>query len=185
VSDLTAHRWARRSLLAVGAASVGLLLAGTPARGMPITVGELSFTVPETVRPVSAAGLDAFGRGWQWRGRGALPGVDGRAAPVVLARADIASIDPQEILGLLLATAAAGSLPGLELGNRRVRSMPGGGDQTRIDLGYAVARALPFHGTILIATRAEPPAAVLVVVGSEALTAGTIDGILDSAQWQA
>jgi hypothetical protein len=37
---------------------------------------------------------------------------------------------------------------------------------------------------MLIATRPEPPAAVLVVVGSEALTAGTIDGVLDSARWR-
>ena len=185
MSDLTARRGTRRSLLAVGVASTGLLLARTPAHGVPITVGELSFTVPDTVRPVPAAGLDAFGRGWQWRGRGAPPSADGRAAPVVLARADIASTDPQEILGLLLANAAAGSLPGLEVGDRRVRSMPGGGDQTRIDLAYAVARSVPFHGTMLIATREEPPAAVLVVVGSEALTAGTIDGVLDSARWRA
>jgi hypothetical protein len=182
---VAARRWTRRSVLALGVASAGLLLARTPAQGAPVTVGDLSFTVPETVRPVPAAGPDAFGVGWQWRGRGEPPTADGRAAPVVLARADLASIDPQEILGLLLANAAAGSLPGLELGDRRVRSMPGGGDQTRVDLAYAVARAVPFHGTMLIATREEPPAAVLVVVGSDALTAGTIDGVLDSARWQA
>ncbi len=176
-----ARRWTRRSVLALGAASAGLLLARTPAAGVPITVGELSFTVPDTVRPM---GGTVLGLGWQWRGRGESPTGDDRAAPVVLARADIASIDPQEIVGLLLANAAAGSLPGLELGARRVRSMPGGGDQTRIDLAYAVARSLPFHGTLLIATRPEPPAAVLVVLGSEALTAGTIDGVLDSARWR-
>jgi hypothetical protein len=62
--------------------------------------------------------------------------------------------------------------------------MPGGGDQTRIDLAYAAAQALPFHGTLLVATRPEPPAAVLVMVGSDALTAGTIDGVLDSAEWR-
>ena len=185
MSDVTARRWSRRSLLALGAASAGLLLARTPAQSAPITVGDLSFAVPDTVRPVSAAGMDAFGLGWEWRGRGEPPSADGRAAPVVLARADLASTDPQEILALLLANAAAGSLPGLELGDRRVRSMPGGGDQTRIDLAYAVARALPFHGTMLIATREQPPAAVLVMIGSDALTAGTIDGVLDSARWQA
>lgn len=182
--DLVARRWTRRSVLVLGAASAGLLLARTPAESVPITVGDLSFTVPDTVRPVPPAGSTSLGLGWQWRGRGESPTSDGRAAPVVLARADLASIDPQEIVGLLLANAVAGSLPGLELGARRVRSMPGGGDQTRIDLAYAVARSLPFHGTMLIATRPDPPAAVLVVVGSDALTAGTIDGVLDSARWR-
>jgi len=171
-------------MLALGAGSVALLLGRTPAEGVPVTVGQLSFTVPDTVRPVPPAAELALGLGWQWRGRGEPPSADHRAAPVVLARADLASIDPQEIVGLLLANAAAGSLPGLELGTRRVRSMPGGGDQTRIDLAYTAARSLPFHGTMLIATRPEPPAAVLVVVGSDALTAGTIDGVLDSAQWR-
>ena len=171
-------------MLALGAGSAALLLTRTPAEGVPVAVGELSFTVPDTVRPVPPAVRSVLGVGWQWRGRGESPDADGRAAPVVLARADLASIDPQEILSLLLASAAAGSLPGLELGARRVRSMPGGGDQTRIDLAYAVARSLPFHGTMLIATRPEPPAAVLVMVGSNALTAGTIDGVLDSARWR-
>ena len=179
----TPRRWTRRSVLAVGVASVGLLLARTPAQGASVSVGELSFTVPDTIRPVSTAGATALGVGWQWRGRGVPPGPDYRAAPVVLARADIPSVDPQEIVGLLLANAAVGSLPGLELGAGRTRSMPGGGDQTRIDLAYDVASAVPFHGTMLVATRPEPPAAVLVMVGSDALTAGVIDGVLDSARW--
>ena len=37
---------------------------------------------------------------------------------MVLARADLASVDPQEITGLLLANAATGLLPGLELGGQ-------------------------------------------------------------------
>jgi hypothetical protein len=184
VPDLTAGRWTRRSALALGVAAAGLLVARTPAEGAVITVGELSFTVPDTIRPVAPTGVTALGVGWQWRGRGQAPTADYRVAPVVLARADLASVDPQEITGLLLASSVTGSLPGLELGARRVRSMPGGGEQTRIDLAYAVARSLPFHGTLLIATRPEPPAAVLVVVGSDTLTAGTIDGVLDSARWQ-
>ena len=181
---LGVRRLTRRSVLALGVTSAGLLLARTPAEGaVVISVGELSFTVPDTIRPVPAASATSLGRGWQWSGRGEPPGPDDRTAPVVLARADLASVDPQEITGLLLANAAAGLLPGLELGANRVRSMPGGGDQTRIDLAYAVAPSLPFHGTMLIATRPEPPAAVLVMVGSDALTAGVIDGVLDSARW--
>ncbi len=179
------RRWTRRSVLALAAASAGLLLARTPAEGAVISVGELSFTVPDTIRPVPPAGATSLGRGWQWSGRGEPSGPDDRTAPVVLARADLASVDPQEITGLLLANAAAGLLPGLELGSNRVRSMPGGGEQTRIDLAYAVASSLPFHGTMLIATRPQPPAAVLVMVGGDALTAGTIDGVLGSARWGA
>jgi hypothetical protein len=181
VPDLNAHRWTRRSVLALGAGSAILLLGGTPAHGLNVTVGGLSFTVPDTIRPAPTD--SSLGRGWQWLGHldQATPGH--RAALVVLARADIASIDPQEILGLLFASSIAGFLPGLQLGARRVRSMPGGGDQTRIDLRYLAGRDLPFHGTILVATRAEPPAAALAIVGDDDLTAGTIDGVLDSARW--
>ena len=101
----------------------------------------------------------------------------------MLARADVFSVDPQEVVGLLLASSVVGSMPGLQLGARRVRSMPGGGDQTRVDVRYLAGRDLPFHGTILVATRPEPPAAVLAMVGNDDLTAGTIDGVLDSARW--
>jgi hypothetical protein len=167
-------------VLALGAGSAALLLGGTPARGVSVTVGGLSFAVPEEITPVAAD--SSLGQGWQWLGRLDQP-AGGRAATVVLARADIASNDPQEVIGLLLASSTAGFLPGLQLGARRVRSMPGGGDQTRIDLRYLAGRDLPFHGTILVATRPEPPAAALVMVGDDHLTAGTIDGVLDSARW--
>ena len=160
-----------------------LLLARTPAEGAPITVGELSFTVPDTVRSVPVPAGTSVGLGWQWRGRGESPTSDDRAAPVVLARADLASVDPQEIAGLLLANAV--DRVAARAGARRQPDPvdAGGGDQTRIDLAYAVAPSLPFHGTMLIATRPEPPAAVLVSLGSDALTAGIIDGVLDSARW--
>ncbi len=179
--DLNSHRWTRRSVLGLSAGSAILLLGGTPAHGLDVTVGGLSFAVPDTIRPAPAD--SSLGEGWQWLGRldQASPGQ--RAATVVLARADIGSIDPQEVLGLLFASSVAAFLPGLQLGARRVRLMPGGGDQTRIDLRYLAARDPPFHGTILVATRAEPPAAALVMVGDDGLTAGTIDGVLDSARW--
>lgn len=182
--DLTlpGRRWTRRAVLVLGAGAVGLLLARTPARAGAVTVGGLSFTVPDEIRPVDSGGT-ALGAGWQWQGRGDGSDPDRRAAPVVLARADIASVDPQEVIGLLLASATAGQLPGLELRGRRARPMPGGGDQTRLDLAYAAAPSLPFHGTLLIATRPEPPAAVLAVLGGDGLTAGTVEQILDSARW--
>ena len=88
-------------MLALGAGSAALLLGSTPARGLTVTVGGLSFAVPETIRSVPAD--SSLGQGWQWLGRVDQPSADRRAAIVVLARADIGSIDPQEILGLLLA----------------------------------------------------------------------------------
>ena len=181
MSNLSSGRWTRRSLLALGAGSAALLVGSTPARGLAVTVGGLSFAVPESIRPVPAD--SSLGQGWQWLGRHDQPSVGRRAATVVLARADIASIDPHEVVGLLLASSTAGFMPGLQLGARRVRSMPVGGDQTRIDLRYIAGRALPFHGTMLVATRPEPPAAALVLVGDDDLTAGIIDGVLDSARW--
>ena len=181
MSDLTSRTWTRRSMLALAAGSATLLLGSTPARGVAVTVAGLSFSVPDSITPVPAD--SALGQGWQWQGRADQPSLGGRAATVVLARADIASVDPQEVIGLLLASSSAGWLPELQLGTPRVRSMPGGGDQTRIDVRYLAGRDLPFHGTILVATRAEPPAAVLAMVGDDDLTAGTVDAVLDSARW--
>lgn len=180
MSYLSSGKWTRRSVLALGAGSAALMLGSTPARGLTVTVGGLSFAVPDTIRPVP--GDLSLGRGWQWLGRQDQPAAGHRPATVVLARADIASIDPHEVIGLLLAHSAAGFLPGLQLGARRVRSMPGG-DQTRIDLRYLAARSVEFHGTILVATRPQPPAAALLVVGDDDLTAGTIEEVLDSARW--
>jgi hypothetical protein len=181
VPDLNSRRWTRRSVLVLAAGSAALLLGSTPARGVTVTVGGLSFSVPDSVTSVPAG--SSLGQGWQWLGRADQPSLGGRAATVVLARADIASIDPEEVLGLLLASLAAGLMPGLQLGARRARPMPGGGVQTRIDLRYLAGHDLPFHGRVLVATRPKPPAAVLVVLGDDDLTAGTIDGVLDSARW--
>jgi hypothetical protein len=181
VPYLSSGRWTRRSVLALGLGSAALVLADTPARSLTVTVGGLSFVVPEAIRSVPPD--PSLGRDWQWLGRLDQPSPNRRAKSVVLARADLASIDPQEVIGLLLANSTAGLMPGLRLGARRVKPMPGGGDQTRIDVRYLASRSVPFHGTMLVATRPEPPAAVLVVVGDDDLTAGTIDGVLDSARW--
>ena len=178
---MSARRWTRRSVLALGVGSTALLLGTTTARALTVTVGGLSFAVPDTIRPVPND--HSLGQGWQWLGRLDQQPAGHRPATVVLARADIASVDPEEVIGLLLASSTAGFMPGLEVGARRVRLMPGGGDQTRIDIGYLASRGLPYHGTVLVATRAEPPAAALVIVGNSDLTAGTIDGVLDSARW--
>jgi hypothetical protein len=183
VPELTGRRWTRRAVLALGAGTAGLLLPRTPARAVAVSVGGLAFEVPAEIRPVEGVGGGLLGEGWQWRGHGVAPAGDQRAAPVVLARADLASTDPQEVVGHLLAGATTGLLPGLELRGRRARAMPGGGDQTRLDLAYAAAEGLRLHGTLLVATQAEPPAAVLVVLGDDSLTAGTVGWVLDSARW--
>ena len=60
---LNSRSWTRRSVLALGAGSVALLLGGTPARAVPVTVGGLSFAVPESITPVTAD--SSLGVGWQ------------------------------------------------------------------------------------------------------------------------
>jgi hypothetical protein len=103
---------------------------------------------------------------------------------LVLARADLASTDAGEVLGLVLSGSAAGMLPELRLSNRRTRPMPGSGDQTRLSLQYSPGPGLTYHGEILIAARPARPAALLVVLGDEELTAATADSILESARWR-
>ena len=145
-----------------------------------VRVGDLSFEVPETIRPTAPG--RALGQGWQWCGVQDGGPAD-RPATVVLARADLASTAPEEILGLLLASSVTGLMPGLEIGGARTRAMPGGGDQTRLEVSYAASRGRSYHGTLLVATRPKPPGGLLVVLGDDTLTAGTMNGVLDSARW--
>lgn len=173
----------RRGFLALGlAATTGLALAGStqPASAATVTVGGLQFDVPDDVRPAPDL-PELGGPSWQWRGvRGAPTGTEGFM--VVLARADLASTDGSEVVGLLLSEGLAGHLPGLVVESRRSRSMPGGGEQLRLDLGYGVAPRRR-RGTVLVAARDRPSAAVLVVLGNDSLTAGDVSGVLDSARW--
>lgn len=174
------HRWTRRGLLALGVAAAGGFAVRSPASATIVSIDRLDFTVPPEIEQVPSD--ETLGRHWQWTGRDL--GAKLKPATVVLARADLLSSDPVEILGLLLAVSVTGSLANLTLGTRRTSAMPGGGDQTRIDMSYDAARGLAFHGTLLVATRREPPAGLIVVIGGDALTAGTIDAVLDSARWQ-
>lgn len=168
----------RRSVLALGVGAVGLVALPAPARADVVTVGRLSFTVPAEVR--AAAPDPALGYGWQWHGRSGA----GPVPPtVVLARADLPAGDAGEVLGLLLAGSAAGLLAGLQVDGRRRRAMPGGGDQSRYALRYAVRRDLAYHGQLLVAARPAAPGALLVVLGDDQLTAGTVDAVLESARW--
>jgi hypothetical protein len=171
--------WARRSVLVLGLSAVGLLLTRTAALATAVTVGGLSFEVPETIRPTVPR--TAMGQGWQWCG--VYAGSADRPATLVLARADLASTEPEEILGLLLASSTTGLMPGLQIGGSRRRAMPGGGDQTRMEVSYAASRGRIYHGALMIATRPEPPGGLLVVLGDDTLTAGTMNGVLDSARW--
>jgi hypothetical protein len=172
-------QWTRRSVLILGLSAVGLLVTRTAALATAVTVGGLSFAVPETIHPTLPG--TAMGQGWQWCGVNG--GSADRPGTVVLARADLASTEPEEILGLLLANSTTGLMPDLVIGGSRTRAMPGGGDQTRMEVSYAASRGRTYQGTLLVATRSEPPAGLLVVLGDDTLTAGTMNGVLDSARW--
>lgn len=180
---MTTGRWTRRSALVLGLSAVGLCLAVDPAPAdvRPVSLGDLTFDVPTDVRP--AAQLPGITRPWAWQGTASVsPGAP--PSTIVLARADLASTDAEEVLGLLLAGTVGGQLPGLVTQPRRTRALVGGrGEQLRVDLSYAAASDLTYRGTVLIATRPARPAAVLVVLGDDSLTAGAVSAVLDSLRW--
>ena len=184
---MTARRWACR--LVVGLCLFALAASGQlpTAAAATVSVGDLTFIVPGTISESASTGpghlpQSSFEGGWQWVGRTAatapLP------STVVLARADLATTDAGELLGLVLAGSATGRLPDLRLTSHRSRPMPGSGEQTRIGLEYSAGTGVIYHGELLIATRPTPPAALLVVLGNEELTAATVDSILESARWR-
>lgn len=175
---MTRH-WTRRSILALGLVASATVASPRPAMADSIRIGSLSFDVPGSIR--RQAPTDQWQRHWQWLGRDVGPGT--RPAVLVLGRADLPSTDAEEILGTLLASSATGLLPDLVLSNRQTRSMPGGGGQTRHSLSYAAGGGGRYHGVLLIATREQPPAGLMMVIGDETLTSGLIDGVLDSARW--
>ena len=173
-------RASRRTFLALGVATAGLALAGSPARaaGVEVVVGELAFDVPPEVRP-QPAGPTTGGPSWTWRGSREPAG----GAFLVLARADLESTDAEEVVGWLLAAGLAGALPGLTLQAGRTRSTPGGGEQVRLAVGYQAAPGVRRAGTLLVATRPAGPAGALLVLGDDGLTAGEVAAVLDSARW--
>lgn len=173
--------WTRRATLILGLTVAGGVALARPAGAAEVTVGDLAFTVPSTITPGPPDAAGTYGPHWQWLGQ--TPGPKADPATLVLARADLPGTDPEELTGLVLAGSAAGLLPSLQLTGRRTRSMPGGGAQTRLDLSYLVRSDLTYHGTLLVATREKPPSALLVVLGDDQLTAGTVDAVLDSARW--
>jgi hypothetical protein len=187
---MTARRWARRLVLGLCLFALAGIEHPSTAAAAPVSVGDLTFTVPVTISERSTSpstGLGqvaqiSFGDGWQWVGHTAATGP--LPSTVVLARTDLAAIDAGELLGLVLAGSATGMLPDLRLTNPRIRPMPGSGEQTRIGIEYSTGAGVIYHGELLIATRPTPPAALLVVLGNEDLTAATVDSILESARWR-
>lgn len=173
-------RWTRRAALGLGLGLVAAAGIRRPAEAGPVSVGELEFTTPATITPTGTAAV--VGSGWQWAGQSGSSG--GVPATVVLARNDLDSIGATEVLGLLLAGSVTGLLPDLALQPSRKRAMPGGGEQTRVDVAYTAATDVTYHGTLLIATRERTPAALLAVLGIDTLTAGGIEDILGSARWR-
>lgn len=159
----------------LGLGSAGALLVGgsATAAGDTVTLGDLAFEVPADVRAAAPAS------GWGWRGeRSAATG-----AFLVLARADLASTDAEEVVGWLLAGGLVGALPDLAVQTRRNRTTSGGGEQARLDVAYAAGPGLRYHGTLLVATRPTGTAGVVLVLGDDRLTAGEVSSVLDSVRW--
>ena len=179
---MSAARWPRRTVLVLGLSALTVGVTGTqaPAAGTPVRVGDLTFEVPSEVQP--APSVPGVSESWTWQGMSAAtvtgPGM------IVLARADVDSTDAEEVLGLLMAGVAIGQLPGLLTEAGRTRTVGAGqGDQVRTELSYQVSRRVRYRGSLLVATRRQPPAAALVVLGDDTLTAGTVDAVLDSVRW--
>jgi hypothetical protein len=172
----------RRSALALGlglGAAVGLGLRPRPAQAAEVTVGDLVLTVPTSVVP---AADDDLGRNWQWQGRTD----DGQIRPrgVVLARADLHTDEPVEVLGLLLASTASGQLPAIRLTGRRHRTQPGGEEQTRIGLSYAVAEDRRYEGELAISPRTDAPSGLVIALTDGTLPTSFLVGVLDSIRWR-
>ena len=117
----------RRTVLALGlVVAAGLAVPVPRAEAAEIIVGDLRLEVPPDVVPADPT--DPFGRNWQWRGRTD----DSQLSPrgIVLARADLATFEPVEVLGLLLAgtairtAAPAAAVRSSEPGRRRQRADP-------------------------------------------------------------
>lgn len=171
----------RRAALALGlGATIGLTVAARPAEAVEVTVGDLVLTVPDGVMPAPAD--DDLGSHWQWRGRTD----DGQLRPrgIVLARADLATDDPVEVLGLLLASTAPGLLPSIRLTGRRNRAQPGGHEQTRIGLSYAIAENRRYEGELAISPRTDGASGLVVALTDGTMPTSFLLGVLDSVRWR-
>ena len=170
----------RRAALAAGVAvAVGSALRARPAQAGQITVGDLVLEVPAGVVPADAG--DPLGRNWQWRGRTDDSQISPRG--VVLARADLTTSEPVEVLGLLLASTAAGLLPDVKLASRRSRVVQGS-QQTRFALSYALDRTRRYGGELVIAERPDATSGLVVVLGDGTVATSFFADVLDSVRWR-
>lgn len=171
----------RRTALALGlAAAAGLTVRSRSAVAAEISVGDLLLAVPETVVSISTS--TGLGRDWQWQGR--TDDSQLRPAGIVLARADLKTSEPVEVLGLLLAPTATGLLPDILLTGRRSHSTPGGLDQTRVGLSYAIGPKHRYEGELLIAPRIDRPSGLVVTLTDGSLPASFRTEVLDSVRWR-
>lgn len=171
----------RRSALTLAfGATAALALGSIRAGAAEVGVGDLVLTVPEDVVPAAAG--EQLGRNWQWRGR--TDDSQLRPRGVVLARADLSTDDPVEILGLLLASTASGLLPAIQLTGRRGRAQPGGDEQTRIGLSYAISDDRRYEGELAISPRRDAPSGLVVALTDGTLSTSFVTGVLDSIRWR-
>lgn len=174
------RRLSRRAALAAGlAVAVGVTGRARPARAAEITVGDLVLAIPAGVVPADPG--DPLGRSWQWRGRTDDSQISPRG--VVLARADLETAEPLEVIGLLLASTAAGLLPDVRLASRRSRLVDGG-QQTRFALSYALDRTRRYGGELVIAARPEGTSGLVVVLGDATVPTSFVTDVLDSVRWR-
>ncbi len=167
------RRWARRTVLGLGLAGVAGALNAPAATAVGVTLGRFGFDVQTSIRAQHPNG------GWQWQGQlteGGKPSI------MVSARADLVGTEPREVLGLLLASGIGGWLPELSAGPARTRATRDGSPALRSPIRFRVVPELSYSGTVLI-TSNQDTTAILAVLGTDRLTAGRIDQILDSARW--
>ena len=169
----------RAALIAGVAVALGSTLPPRPAQADEITVGDLVFEVPTGVVPADPG--DPLGRNWQWRGRTDDSQISPRG--VVLARSDLATAEPVEVLGLLLASTAAGLLPDVQLASRRGRVVQGS-QQTRFAVAYALDRTRRYGGELVIAARPDGTSGLVVVLGDGTVPTSFFADVLDSVRWR-
>ncbi|TDT31286.1 hypothetical protein [Naumannella halotolerans] len=173
----------RRSLLLLGAAT--LLGASVPlARADTLTVGDLSFTPGADLAEGSSVVVPDLN--WQWQG---YRGSQVAPSAVMLARADLHTGSSDEVLALMMSSAATGAQPGLEILGRTERGTSSD-LRTRIDLRYRLTSdagsttdGITYEGAMLVLTRSTGPAGILVVLSSGSITGTALTGVVESARW--
>ncbi|MFC7624058.1 hypothetical protein [Microlunatus sp. GCM10028923] len=168
------RRWTRRAALGLGLAGAGAVIGSPPATAAGVSLGRFTFDVQSSIRP-----QDPPSAGWQWQGQLIEDNV---ASILILARADLTGTEPQEALGLLLASGIGGWLPELTTGPARARATQDGSPGLRSPIGFRPEPGRRYRGTVLITSNGGSTA-ILAVLGTDRLTAGRIDQVLDSARW--